>query len=92
VDTFFSNEDGQIALQFDDEGDLSHRYFWNPAVVDQILADETVTSLLSAGTVLYPLTDHLGTTHDLATYNSNTDDTSVNNHRRFDSYGRVPSR
>ena len=94
IDTFFSYEDGQVVLQFDEGGaaaDLGHRYLWNPSVVDQLLADEQVTSLTSAGTVLWPLGDHLGTLRDLATYNTSTDDTAVANHRRYDSYGKLIS-
>ena len=90
VDSFFSHEGGQIALQFDTDGDLTHRYLWGPAI-DQILADETVTSLLSAGEVLWPLTDHLGTPRDLAEYDSSTDETTIANHRVFDSFGVIVS-
>jgi RHS repeat-associated protein len=92
-DTFFSHEGGEINLDFDGSttGDLTHRYLFNPAAVDQLLADETVTSLLTAGTTLWTLADHLGTLRDLATYNASTDDTAVANHRRFDSFGRLIS-
>jgi RHS repeat-associated protein len=94
VDTFFSYEDGQVALQFDDGGaasDLGHRYLLNPDVVDQLLADEQVTSLTTAGTMLRPFGDHLGTLRDLATYNASTDDTAIANHRRYDSFGKLIS-
>ncbi|MCI0361774.1 MAG: hypothetical protein L0211_25085, partial [Planctomycetaceae bacterium] len=93
IDTFFSYEGGQVALQFDDGGaasDLAHRYLWAPAV-DQLLADEAVTVLTSAGTMLWPFGDHLGTLRDLATYNTSTDDTAVASHRRYDSYGKLIS-
>ncbi len=43
-----------ILLAFDGDGDLTNRYLHGPAV-DQILADEQVTSLTSAGDVLWPL-------------------------------------
>jgi hypothetical protein len=68
-------------LQFNGSqaSNLSHRYFWNPAAVDQLLADETVTSLSSAGSVVYPLADHLGTIRDLATHDSTTHTTTVAN-------------
>jgi RHS repeat-associated protein len=97
IDTFFSWEGGQIALQFDgDPGengagpdDLSHRYLWGPAV-DQILADESVTSLTTAGSVLWPLADHLGTPRDLARYYGNGD-TEIVNHRVYDSFGNLIS-
>jgi RHS repeat-associated protein len=93
VDTYFSHLDGQIVAEFDGSSgsDLSHRYFWNPAAIDQLLADETVTSLSSEGTVLYPLGDHLGTLRDLATYNDSTNVTTISNHRRYDSFGNLIS-
>src|SRR5690606_21184922 len=55
-----------IALEFDGSAasDLTHRYLHGP-VVDQILADEVVTSLGSAGTVRWPLVDNLGTVRDI---------------------------
>jgi RHS repeat-associated protein len=92
VDTFFSHEAGQVALQFAGgaASNLSHRYLWGPAV-DQLLADESVTSLASAGSVQYPLGDHLGTLRDLATYNAGTNTTMIDNHRRYDSYGNLTS-
>ncbi len=92
ANTFFTYEGDQITLQFEGNSasDLSHRYLWGEAV-DQIFADEQVSSLGSAGSVLYPLTDHLNTTRDLAEYDSGADTTSIVNHRRFDSFGNVIS-
>ncbi len=93
----FIHDENQIALQFDKTGlgdavssNLSHRYAWGPTV-DQILADEQVTSLGTAGTVLWPLTDHLNTVRDLASYNSGTDTTTVSNHRVYLAYGNIAS-
>jgi len=93
VDTFFSHEGGQVALQFagSTASTLSHRRLWNPAAVDQLLADESVTSLTTPGVVQYPLGDHLGTLRDLATYNAGTNVTTIANHRRYDSYGNLVS-
>jgi RHS repeat-associated protein len=93
TDTYFSYQHNQIVLQFngDEAADLSHRYLWNPAAIDQLLADEQVTSLTSAGTVLWPLADHLGTIRDLATHNSTTHATDIVNHRKYDSYGNLIS-
>jgi RHS repeat-associated protein len=87
--TYFAYDRNQILFQFDGAAasDLTNRYLWGPNV-DQILADEAVTSLGSAGTVTWPLTDHLGTPRDLAQFNSGTSTTSVVNHRRYDSYGQ----
>ena len=92
VDTIFSWHADQINLQFDgpNASDLTHRNLWSDAV-DQILAVEDVTSLTTAGDVKWPFSDHLGTPRDLATYNATTDDTSVSNHRIFDSYGKLIS-
>ena len=83
---------GQIVLQFDDDAQgtpqLTHRYLWGPAV-DQILADEAVTSLAAPGEILWPLPDHLGTARDLAQRDPTTGETTVANHRTFDSYGNL---
>ena len=71
--------------------DLSHRYLWNSQAVDQLFAGEKVTSLGTAGTMLWALTDHENSARDLITYNSNSDVTTVANHRVFDSYGNLES-
>jgi RHS repeat-associated protein len=71
--------------------DLSHRYLWNPAAVDKLLADEQVTDPQVPGNVVLPLTDNLGTPRDLAVYNAQTSITTVANHRVFDSYGNLKS-
>jgi len=91
-ETFFAYDGNQIALQFNgsESSDLAHRYLWGPAV-DQVLSDEQVTSLGTAGSVLWPLTDKLGTVRDLAQYNPVPDTTTVANHRVFDAYGKLTS-
>lgn len=92
ADTFFVYETGQVVLEFDgdDDTNLSHRYAWG-LLVDQAIADEQVSSLGSAGAVLWTFGDHLGTIRDLVTYNSTTDDAIVANHREWDSYGNLLS-
>jgi RHS repeat-associated protein len=89
---YFAYDGNQIALEFDgtESSDLAHRYLWGPAV-DQILSDEQVTSLNNRGEVLWPLADNLGTVRDLATYDSQEDETTVPNHRVFDAYGNITS-
>ena len=54
---------------------LTDRYLWGPgsgelsrSAVDQILADEQVTSLDSAGTTLWPLADNQGTIRDIVRF------------------------
>jgi RHS repeat-associated protein len=59
--------------------------------VDQLLADEHVDSLGTAGDVVWPLTDNLNTVRDLATYDSGADTTTIANHRVFDAYGNLKS-
>src|SRR6201999_2630305 len=90
TETYFSWENNQIALQFDGDqaADLAHRYLYGPQV-DQVLADEAVASLTSAGDLLWPLTDQLGTVQDLAEYDSSTNATTIANHIEYDSYGNV---
>ena len=95
--TVFAHDGNQTASQFDKSGsgdaaaaDLAHRYLWGEAV-DQLLADEKVSNLQTAGDVLWPLTNHLGSVRDLAEYDSQTDETTIANHRAFDAYGKLTS-
>jgi RHS repeat-associated protein len=67
--------------------DLSHRYLWNSEAVDQLFADEDVAD----GQLLYALTDRQGSVRDLASYDSETDTTTVANHRIYDAYGNLTS-
>ena len=48
-------------------------------------------NLTQPGTVVWPLTDNLGTVRDLAVYNAATGVTSVANHRVYDSFGNLMS-
>jgi RHS repeat-associated protein len=86
----YTYDGDHVALVFDQDGDLTNRLLHGP-MVDQILADEQVTSLSSAGDVLWPLTDNLGSVRDLVSYDSGTDTSSVDNHLLYDAFGRVIS-
>jgi RHS repeat-associated protein len=109
--TRFVYDGNQIVLQFDKAGtgavtgaDLSHRYLWQPDVVDQIMADEQLTGgeglgtgggfgydLTAPGNVIWPLADQLGTVRDLAVYDAQTGITSIANHRVYGSFGSLKS-
>ena len=91
----FVYDGNEIVLQFDSTaaGDLaaanlSHRYLYGPAV-DQVLADEQVSSLSQAGNVVWPLADNLGTVRDLAVQNSGV--TSIATHRVYNAFGVLES-
>ncbi|MGA2616993.1 MAG: RHS repeat-associated core domain-containing protein [Thermoguttaceae bacterium] len=83
--------------------DLSHRYLWQPNAVDQILADEQLSPLppgegqgegvpiSQPGTVVFPLTDNLGTVRDLAQYDPTTQSTLVVAHRVYSAFGQLVS-
>jgi RHS repeat-associated protein len=103
----FVYDGNQIVLQFEKTGtddisasSLSNRYFWGPAV-DQLLAQESPLplgeglgegyDLTTPGDVFWPLTDNLNTVRDLATYDSNTDTTTIANHRVYDAFGNLRS-
>jgi RHS repeat-associated protein len=69
-------------------------------LVDQVLEDEQLASLPGtgrqledwAGSVLWPLADHLGTLRDLAAYDPYGvpgQETSLASHRTFDSFGNL---
>jgi len=97
-ETRFVYDGNQIVLQFDKDvsgatpltgADLSHRYTWRADAVDQLMADEQVTTPSAAGNVVWPLADQLGTVRDLATCNAGV--TSVANHRVYDSFGKLES-
>jgi RHS repeat-associated protein len=67
----------QIALVFDGAGSQTHRYLYGTQV-DQVLADETATSMVWA------LADNQGTVKDLVDNNG-----VVVNHITYDSFGKV---
>ena len=95
VNRKFVYDNNQIVLQFDSTaaGDLaaanlSHRYLYGPAV-DQVLADEQVSSLSQPGNVVWPLADNQGTICDLAVQNSGV--TSIATHRVYNAFGVLES-
>jgi RHS repeat-associated protein len=84
--TFFLYDQGQVVLEFEKNGtgnvaagDLSHRYLWNPAAVDQLFADEQL-----GDDTYWMMSDNLGSIRDVL-------DSAVNLriHRDFDSFGNV---
>ena len=106
----FAYDGNQIVLEFEKDGagdltaaNLSHRYLWDPSVVDHVLADEQLLplppqegqgacfDLSTPGNIVWPLADRLGTVRDLAVYNAQTGVTSVVNHRVYDSFGNLKS-
>lgn len=88
----FAYDGLQIALEFEGGAgsDLAQRYVWDEAI-DHLLAAEETGTLSASGMVVWPLTDHLGTTRDLAAYDTSADVTTVANHRRYDSFGNLVS-
>jgi RHS repeat-associated protein len=94
TDIYFSGYDGiNQSLQFSASAasNLDHRYLFNPDVVDQVHADEDVSSLGSAGNVLWALADHQGTVRDVVDLNEGTGVASVTNHRFYDAFGNLKS-
>jgi RHS repeat-associated protein len=86
----FVYDGNQIVLAFSGSGSVTDRYLYGPAV-DQVLADEQVSSPSVAGTSVWTLTDNQNTVRDLAEYNSGMDATAVVNHRVFSAYGQLTS-
>ncbi len=71
--------------------EVTHRYLWSGAV-DQLLADEQVTSTSTGGNVLWPLADHLGTLRDIADYNEGNSTTrSTDQPRTYNAFGKLVS-
>jgi RHS repeat-associated protein len=79
TERFVYGRDQNIALVFDENGNVNHRYLFGDGV-DQIEADE------SNGTVLWALTDHLGSVRDVV-----DDSGTVLNHVVYDAFGGVTS-
>lgn len=64
---------------------LSHRYMYGPAV-DQLLAQETVSSPSSAGSVVWMLSDNEGSVRDLL---DNSGSTVTGGHFKYDAFGQI---
>ncbi|MCA6546513.1 MAG: DUF2778 domain-containing protein [Pseudanabaena sp. M085S1SP2A07QC] len=79
TERFVYGNDQNIALVFEENGNVNHRYLFGNGV-DQIEADET------NGTVLWALTDHLGSVRDVV-----DDSGTVLNHVVYDAFGGVTS-
>lgn len=76
-----------IALVYDGEG-LINRYFHDPRVMDDVWADEQFVSGVFDET-LWSLDDNQDTVRDLVRYSEGTDTTSVENHLKYDAFGRI---
>ncbi len=83
---YFIHDGDQIALQLDEDGEVVNRYLWG-ANVDQLLADEQISTIGSVSEVYWPMTDHLGTVRDIAKFVSGT--AEVVQHRTYDSFGKM---
>ena len=68
--------------------DLSHRYLWSNQV-DELFADEQVSSPSTAGNTLWAISDHLNSIRDIADYNESTGVTTIANHRTLTATGTV---
>ena len=86
-------------MQFEKDGsgnitaaNLSHRDLWG-AAVDQLLAQENVSSLASPGDTLWALTDNLNSVRDLVRCDTSgeTPATTLATHRVYDAYGNKTS-
>ena len=80
--TIFIPENYQTVLQIDDNT-ITHHYLWTPQQQDKLLADTTTDS------VLWTLTDHLGTIRDIIQQTSSGLITQA--HIIYDAYGNVIS-
>ncbi|NJN12816.1 MAG: RHS repeat-associated core domain-containing protein, partial [Richelia sp. RM1_1_1] len=76
----FVYDGDHIALTFDGDGDLTHRYL-HGLQIDQVLADEN-----AQGEVLWALADNQGTVRDVVDNNG-----TVVNHITYNSFGEISS-
>ncbi|MEO8272269.1 MAG: hypothetical protein ABI557_21350, partial [Aureliella sp.] len=77
-------------LQFDGAAasNQTHRYLWAEQV-DQLLADQRITSPSVAGNTLWGLADNLGTLRDIADFKESISVTTVTNHRTVNANGKL---
>jgi RHS repeat-associated protein len=76
--------DGDDTLfAFDETGSLTNRFLSGP-VIDQVFADENAVN-----DILWSLADNQGTIRDVAEYDAGLDETTVVNHIKYDSFGRI---
>jgi RHS repeat-associated protein len=95
---FSKTTEGAVGTGALSNADLSHRYLCGPAV-DQLLSDEQIAPASSGqgynvstpGTVVWPLTDNVGTVRDLAICDLTTGTTAVVNHLDYNSFGQLLS-
>jgi RHS repeat-associated protein len=73
---------GEMQLAFNGSGNLTDRFLWGP-LVDQVLADEQVTSLGSAGSVNWIVNDGHGGPTDVWSASTST----WLNHIEYDAFG-----
>jgi RHS repeat-associated protein len=76
----FVYDGSQVALTFDGNGNLTHRYLYGP-LVDQVLADDN-----GQGQVLWTLTDDLGSVRDIIDSSG-----TIQDHIIYDSFGNITS-
>jgi RHS repeat-associated protein len=80
-----------IVLVLNSAGSVTNRYLQGPGV-DQVLADEQVTSASQTpNTVLWALSDNQGTVRDWAQKNTTTGQTQIVDHIVYDAYGQIVS-
>jgi hypothetical protein len=78
--------DGQnMILAFNGSGSLTDRYLFGPAI-DEVLADEKITSTNSTGATLWALADNEGTIRDVIHADSSLDD-----HFTYNAFGKMLS-
>jgi hypothetical protein len=83
----YDMQTGQMDLAFDGSGNLTDRFLWGP-IVDQILADEKVTSLGSAGTLEFMALNNVGNLTDAFEYGTTP---TVLDHVVYDAFGGITS-
>jgi RHS repeat-associated protein len=80
--------DGEhIVLRYQN-GQLANRYVHNPDVVDQVFADEAVSSLLTPGETRWQLTDNQNSVRQIYDYDDATGATVVIDRILYESFGK----
>ena len=88
VAEYFVHSGGQIILQLDQQGEVTHRLLWGPQT-DLLLGDEVMDTETDTTDQLYwALGDHQNTVRDLAVRDLTTGEVSIAEHRDYSAFGK----
>ena len=84
-------DNGQIAVQFDNTGNISAVNLWGANIDELVAVERLAQSTNESNEVLWSHGDHLNSVRYVTIYNLTTDTTTVINHLIYDAFGNLVS-